>query len=335
MKKVWSIFKRDLKIAVKDPLTLWIFAAPIVLAVIINIVSPGISDTTVNLAVEKSVSEKYVKQIEDYANVEFFDNKEEIKERVLRRDEVIGVVGRGEDFHLLSQGNETEQSLELARVMNALYHKDALNKEEIKSRLTFYSFGEKIPGLKRALSVTVLLLTTIVASMVIALGLVDEKNDKTIRAASVTPIKASVYVLSKGVIGLLLLFVTSVFDILILGVTDINWAQMMIMMLAVSVLSFIVSFVVGLSSSDFIEAAASIKMLMLPLAAGILVYELLNEKWHVTVYWDPFFWADKGITEIIEKTATWGSTILYTVIIMAICAIIYGICKKNIREHLN
>lgn len=64
------------------------------------------------------------------------------------------------------------------------------------------------------------------------------------------------------------------------------------MILAAGMISVIVAFAIGLSSSDFIEAAASLKLLMVPLLAGVLVYELLNEKWHFTVYWDPFYWAD-------------------------------------------
>ena len=335
MRKVFSVFRRDLKIAAKDPLALWIFTAPILFAVLVNLVSPGVNDTSVNLAVNTNVGSDYIENVSDYASVEIFNTREEIEQRVERRDEVIGVTKEGEDLMIIAQGNESEQSLKMAQIINALYHLDLLNEDEIDSRLSCYSFNETIPGLKRALAVTILLMTTIVSAMVIALGLVDEKNDKTIRAANVTPMSQTAYALSKCIIGLLLLAVTEVINIFVLGITDINYGQMACMIFAVSFISIIVSFSIGLSSTDFIEAAASIKMLMVPLAAGILVYELMKEKWHFTVYWNPFYWADKGVTEIINKTAVWSDILIYTGIITIICGIVFFVCKKNIKEHLN
>lgn len=335
MKKIFSVFCRDLKIASKDPLALWIFVAPIFFAVLVNLVSPGINDSTVNLALQKDVGKDYIEKISDYASVELFDSREEIEKRVSKRDEVLGIVKEGENLKIIAEGNETDESLKLAQILNALYHLDLLDAKEVESRLSFYSFNESIPGLKRALAVTILLMTTIVSAMVIALGLVDEKNDKTIRAANVTPMSQTAYVLSKSIIGILLLFVTEVINLAVLGLFDINFGQMLLMIFAVSLISIIVSFSIGLSSTDFIEAAASIKMLMVPLAAGILVYELMNEKWHFTVYWNPFYWADRGITEIINKTAVWSDILIYTGIICVLCGLVFGICKKNIQNHLN
>ena len=335
MKKVFSVFRRDFKIASKDPLVLWIFAAPVLLAVLVNLVSPGVNDSSVNLAVNVNVGSDYIENISDYASVEIFDSREEIEQRVEGRDEVIGVTKEGEELKIIAQGNETEQSLKMTQILNALYHLDLLNADEIESRLSYYSFNENIPGLKRTFSVTILLLTTIISAMVIALGLVDEKNDKTIRAANVTPMNQTAYVLSKSIIGILMLFVTEVINLLVLGLTDINYGQMLCMIFAVSLISIIVSFSIGLSSTDFIEAAASIKMLMVPLAAGILVYELMKEKWHFTVYWNPFYWADRGMTEIVNKTAVWSDILIYTGIITILCGLVFMACKKNIKKHLN
>ena len=335
MKKVLSVFRRDLKIAAKDPLVLWIFFAPVLLSILVNLVSPGINDSSVYLAVNQNAGKDYIEAVSEYASVELFDSREEIEKRVERRDEVIGVTEEENELIMIAQGNESEQSLKMAQIINALYHLNLLNEEEIESRLSFYSFQETIPGLKRTLSVTILLMTTIISAMVIALGLVDEKNDKTIRAANVTPMSQTAYAFSKSIIGIVLLIVTEGINLFVLGLTDINYGQMLCMIFAVSLISIIVSFLIGLSSTDFIEAAASIKMLMVPLAAGILVYELMKEKWHFIVYWNPFYWAEKGMTEIINKTAVWSDIILYTGMITFLCALVFLACKKNIKKQLN
>ncbi len=334
--KLCSIVRRDVGIARKDPLALWVFLSPILLAVVVRLVTPGISDTTVNLAIQSDVPEAYITAVSDFANVTVLDDLDAVTSRVQQRDEVIGVVnGADGTLGLIAQGDESESSLALAQLLNALYALDSLDVATLESRLSFVSFGEQTPALTRSLSLSVLLLCTIISAMMIALGLVDEKNDQTIKAANVTPMPQSVYMLGKSLIGVLMLLVISVVSLVILGLTDIDFAQMMILMLAVGLISILIAFVIGLASSDFIEAAGSIKVLMIPAMAGILVPELLAETWHWTVYWNPFYWAYIGMTDIINKTATWGEVGTYTAIIIGICGVAFALCIPHLRKHLN
>ena len=92
------------------------------------------------------------------------------------------------------------------------------------SRLSFLSFRDETSPLKRALSISMLLMISVITAMLISLGLVDEKNDQTIKAANVTPMPQSAYVISKSLIGVIALLFTSVCSLLILGIVDINWA---------------------------------------------------------------------------------------------------------------
>ncbi len=338
IRKMMSIVRRDVGIARKDPLALWVFLAPILLAVVVRLVTPGISDTTVNLAIQSDVPQDYITAVSDFASVSVYDSLDDVTQRVLARDEVIGVIN-GEDgtLALVAQGDESDSSLALAQLLNALYALDSLDVNVLatESRLRFVSFGEQTPALTRSLSLSVLLLCTIISAMMIALGLVDEKNDQTIQAANVTPMPQGMYMLSKSLIGVLMLFVVSAISLLVLGLTDINFAQMLLLMFAVGLISILIAFVIGLASSDFIEAAGSIKALMIPAMAGILVPELLAEKWHFAVYWNPFYWAYIGMTDVINKTATWGEVGAYTAIIIGICIVSFALCTPHIRKHLH
>ena len=49
-RRIWTIFKRDLKVNTKDFISLYILIIPILFAVLINLFTPGINDTTINLA---------------------------------------------------------------------------------------------------------------------------------------------------------------------------------------------------------------------------------------------------------------------------------------------
>ena len=335
MRKIWSVFARDVRIGKKDPMALWIFACPIVMAILINLLAPGMTDTTVNLAVGPDVDSAYRESMEEFAHVEVFDNRQDVEERILDRDEVVGIVMKDGKATILAEGNESEGSLKMAQILNSLYEEGVLDADNLESRLSFYSFNEKVPHTKGMLAAGLLLMTTIIAAMMTTLGVVDEKNDKTIQAAKVTPMSPMVYLLSKSIIGFVFLILTCFLCLLILGLTDINWGQMTLLLLVIGLLSIMLSFVAGLASSDFIEAATSLKMLMVPMFLAILVYEFLNEKWHFTMYWNPFYWAYRGVLDVLNHTAGWAGVAGYSVVILVICAVVYLFCRKNVKKYLN
>jgi uncharacterized integral membrane protein len=49
IKKIIIIFQRDLKTSIRNFITLYIIVVPVIFAVIINVFSPGINDTTVEI----------------------------------------------------------------------------------------------------------------------------------------------------------------------------------------------------------------------------------------------------------------------------------------------
>jgi ABC-2 type transport system permease protein len=333
MKKALSVLQRDVKISVKDPMALLMIFLPLVIAMFILWMSPGISETTLNFAMDSAVGQSVVETLSGYAGVETLSGAEAVKERVMRRDEVIGLIPGESGPVIVLQGNETESTVAMAKLLVAMAETGVTEKPD-SGRFGFLSFRDETSPLKRSLSIALLLMISVITAMLISLGLVDEKSDQTIKAANVTPIRQSVYVLSKSLIGVLSLLFSSVCALLILGITQINWGQILLMIVADALISIIVAFTIGLASTDYIEAAGSVKMLMLPMIASVLVYELVDPAWHFTVMWSPFYWAYRGITEIIQGTADWGSTLLYAAIILALSAAVFLLCLKRIRKSL-
>jgi uncharacterized membrane-anchored protein YitT (DUF2179 family) len=246
---------------------------------------------------------------------------------------VIGLIQGESGPVIVTQGNEAETTVSMARLLAAMAETGVAGGEKSDS-FGFYSFRDETSPLKRSLSITMLLMISVITAMLISLGLVDEKNDQTIRAANVTPMPQAAYVLSKSLIGVISLLFTSVCALLILGMTGINWAQILLMIVADALISIIVAFAIGLASTDYIEAASSVKLLMLPMIASVLVYELTDPVWHIAVMWSPFYWAYRGITEIVQGTAQWGSTLLYAAAIAAISTAVFLLCLKRIRRSL-
>ena len=334
MKKALSVLRRDAKISIKDPMALWMILAPLILAVLLLWITPGISELTLNFAADSAIDPGVIDTLAGYASIETLDGADAVKERVMRRDEVIGLIQGADGPVIVRQGNETESTVSMAKLLAAMAETGTEGNAQ-SGNFGFLSFRDETSPLKRSLSIALLLMISVITAMLISLGLVDEKNDQTIRAANITPIRQSVYVLSKSLIGVISLLFTSVCTLLILGITDINWAQILIMIVADALISIIVAFTIGLSSTDYIEAASSVKLLMFPMIASVLVYELTDPVWHITVMWSPFYWAYRGITEIIQGTSGWGSTLLYVAAILVISGVVFLLCLKRIRKSLS
>ncbi len=332
MKKIIPIFLNDLSITVKDPLLLWIVFTPLILAVLIVLLTPGLIDTSLYVAGVNSETEM-LEYFEKIAKVKSYDSVKKVEERVLKKDHVIGIVPKDNNYEIIAQGNELDGVEQFAKIIMTLY----LRGSDIDDTIAeIYGFGEKTAPIKRNLGASLLLMITILTGMIIASGIVDDKSDKTIHAVNVTTVKKIEYIIGKSLIALALLFFSSISSILILGIIDINWGQMFLVIISTSFISIIIGFLMGIISSDMIEASGSIKILLIPMIASILVEELTSANWHLTVYWSPFYWSYKSLKQIIvNNSADWSLIFINMTVAILASIIVYFASKNKIKEGLS
>jgi len=330
-RKIWTIFKRDLKVNSKDFISLYILAVPILFAVAINLFSPGINDTTVNLALIKGDNENQVEYLEQFAKVELFENVEAVKKRVEQRDAMIGILPEDDRYYIMTQGDEPEGVVEYVKLLNSFYELD-LNIADTNSELT--EFGRTVPPLKKTLVNVAIIFISILGGMLIALNIVEEKVDNTLRAINLTPAGRLTFVLGKSVMGVLLSVFGSIALILITGFGHINLLQLLLLLIVTSLLSILIGFIQGLTNRDIMSAAGSIKILFLPLIAGVLAIEMLGDKWQKFFYWNPFYWAYKGNDVILSQSGTWGQILMYSGIVLLLSGVVYLFLAPRIRRGL-
>ena len=330
-RRIWTIFKRDLKVNSKDFISLYIMVIPILYAVLINLFSPRINDTTINLALIEGENQDQVEYFQQFAKVELFENEEEIKERVERRDAMIGIIPENGDYYIMTQGDEVEGMVEYAKLLNSFYEL-GINIEDSNSELI--EFGRTVPPLKKTLVNTSILFISILGGMLIALNIVEEKVDNTLSAVNLTPTSRMTFVLGKSVMGVLLSVFGSIALIFITGFGNVNIVQLVLVILITSILSILVGFIQGLTNKDIISAAGSIKLLFLPLIAGVLAIEMLGDKWQKFFYWNPFYWAYKGNDVILSQSGTWVQILMYSGIVLLLSGIVYLFLAPKIRKGL-
>ncbi len=332
IKKILRVLQKDFKTSRRDFMAMYIMIAPILISIAIAIFTPGLNDTTVNLAMLESDDAEHIEYMEQFAKVELFESADDMESRVQKRDDLAALIPAGDGYEIVLQGNEPEAVENFAVTLQALYELDA-TKEETTAQLM--SFGHTVPPLKTMFVNMMISLTVMLSGMLIAISIVEEKSENTINAVNVTPLTQTGFVIGKSMFGGISSLIGIIAGLLITGYGDINWLMIILVGLSSMILSLVVGFIQGLTSEDLMEAAANVKMLFLPIAGSVAGYELLADKWQWTMYWSPFYWAYKANLLILSKTADWPTVLLCTGMVIALSLVVYFIARPKIREGLS
>jgi len=331
LKRIWTIFIRDLTVNMREFMTLYMIIIPLVLAVGINFLSPSINDTSVNLALIENENPGQAAYFDDFANVELFSDEQKVENRVMSRGSVVGILPKDNGYYIMTQGNEPESVLEYAKLLNVLYEAD-VQLEDARSEII--EFGRTVPPLKKMLVNMLLLLISMLAGMLIAMNILEEKVDQTVSAINVTPTSRSAFILGKSLTGMAVALFSSIACLLITGFYNINLGQAALVVFSSTILSLLIGFIQGLNSDDVMEAAGSVKLMFLPMAGSIAGYEFVTGNWQIFFYWSPFYWAYRANDMILSKSGTWPQLILFIGIILAICGAVYALLAPRIARKL-
>jgi len=331
LKKIWIIFIRDLRVNTREFMTLYMMIIPLILAVGINLLSPGINDTSVNFALIENENPEQVAYFDDFAHTELFSDEQRVEDRVMARDDVVGILHKDNGYYIMTQGNEPELVLEYAKLLNVLYESD-VQMEDARSEII--EFGRTVPPLKKMLVNMLLLLISMLAGMLIAMNILEEKMDRTVSAVNVTPTSRRAFILGKSLTGMVIALVSSIACLLITGFYNVNLGQVTLVVFSSTILSLLIGFIQGINSDDVMEAAGSVKLMFLPMAGSVAGYEFVTGNWQIFFYWSPFYWAYRANDMILSKSGTWLQLILFIGIILVICGAVYALLAPRIRKGL-
>jgi hypothetical protein len=330
-RKIFAVFLRDMKVSLRDFIALYIIAFPILFAIVINLFVPGINESTVTIAMLEGDDSEHIGYFKDYAVVELFETVDDVRYRVEKRDNIVGILPEKDEYYILAQGDEPEGIVDYVKTLRA-YEYFGVTTED--TSVEFVDFGRTIPPIKKMLVNVAIMFCSVLGGMLIALNIVEEKVDNTISAINVTPISRGGFIFGKSIIGILVPVIGTILMLFITGFGDVNMLQILMILLATSIISILVGFIEGINNNDVMEAAGNIKILFLPLMGSVAGAELLADKWQKFFYWSPFYWTYKANDMILSKSGTWGEISMYTVIVVAISALVFMVIAPKIRKGL-
>ncbi|BEP29211.1 ABC transporter permease [Helicovermis profundi] len=332
IRRIYLIFKRDLKTSIRNFISLYILVIPIIFAIMINVFSPGINDTSVEVALLKGENTQQIEYFNQFAKVEVFNTYDDIEKRLRKRDNIIAVLlDKTNGYYILTQGNEPEYIVDYVRNLITF---DYYNIETEDSIAEIVDYSRKIPPLKKIMVNVSMIFTSILGGMIIALNIIEEKTDNTISAIHLSPVSRIEYIAGKSVIGIFVPIVSSILILFITGFRDINFFHVLIMVTTSCIISILVGFIEGINNDDVINAAGNIKLLFLPLFGAIIGEELLADKWQILFYWIPFYWTYKANDLILSNKGSWLDIIYYSGIVLGISALVFLVLAPKIRKGL-
>lgn len=332
IKKIVIIFLRDFKTSVRNFITLYILVVPVIFAILINVFTPGINDTTVEILLLEGENPQQIVYFEQFAKVELLGSLDEVEDRVGKRDNIIAVLpDASQEYYILSQGNEPDYVVDYVRTLAAFDHFDIGIEDTLAEIL---DYGREIPPIKKLMVNAAMIFTSILGGMIIALNIVEEKNDNTISAIHLSPVSRLGFIAGKSVIGVVIPVVGSVVLLMMTGFREVNYIHVFLMVTTSCIISILIGFIEGINNDDVMNAAGNMKLLFLPLFGSIAAVELLADKWQPLFYWIPYYWTYKGNDLVLSNRGSWGDILMHSGIVLGISVLVFIILAPKIRKGL-
>lgn len=331
MKRIFAVLRRDLTSGLRDFMVVFVLVMPFILALALRLIVPGVGASLFRAAVLEEQRGGVGAWLETCAPVESVRDRAALEARVLRTDDVFGVVEKADGGHeIVRQGNEAGGGEALALLLDARANPDfpspvAVGVEDV---------GWKMSPLKLEGGNFLLVFLTVFGGMLIALGMVEEKMGNTLSAVNVSPMRRAEFVAGKATLGFLAPAVSSVGVISILGFEGIDFGMAAVTVLCTAAISVLIGFVIGLASTDPIAAVAGMKTVFLPVFASVFGGIFLSEKWQVLLWWSPHYWSYRTMKSILLNQASWAQVGTSAAIMLGITALGFLALAPKIRRGM-
>lgn len=332
LRRISAIFRRDLKSGTREFLLLYMMLAPVVLAVLFRFFIPSVNTISYTFAVEEALGEEVISEFDKYGTVEVMKNRAAVEDRVLKIDDVVGIIRSAEgEIALVLEGNETGALEYVAReIVYELTHPDTAELEFSTSDI-----GKGRSPLLVYGAVGMITMAVTLGGMFIGLNIVEEKESGTISALSASPMRRWEFIVGKSLVGLVFPVIHTFAVLWIFGITWVDPWKVIFLTLISSLLAVVLGFLIGVLSGNQLAAIANIKGLFVIVSGSFLGYILLSESRHFFLYWSPVYWSIKGFYQMVTSQISWTVLGQYSLWILGLTAVVFVLSSGRIRRGLS
>ena len=249
MRRIWTIFRRDLSSSIREFLLLYMMAAPIILAIIFKLFIPSANAAALQFALDAEVAKDIgiYQTISQYGTVEVYESPREIEKRVRGADDIAGIIRDQEgNYQIVLEGNESHDT----KVMPQMILRDYLSTKELGMTFSTRDLGYTQSPIGRVGAASLILTTLILGGAVIGFNMIEEKDGKTLSALSVTPMRKMEFIIGKSMIGILLPLVVVYVILWLLDMWYVDKVMVFAMTLVSSGITVMMGFLISVFSNN-------------------------------------------------------------------------------------
>jgi len=295
LKRIYSFLSKNLTNALRDNIILYGALFPILLAFVMNIFITDAQDMKLTVAIDKNVEQRVIDGFRNYAEVELFNNKSEVQDRVEKNDDIAGIVKLDDQYVVLLEGNESGEAEEIASALM-----DLILTDKPTAEYRHLSLGKTNSALKDISGALLLLSAILIGGYIVGFGIVDEKETKAIKALSVSPLTAKEFVTSHIILCLVMSIALGVISSLILVGTSVNYMEVVVSIIATIGVGIALAFILGALADNLISAIAVVKFEVLVFMGVPMASLFTPDKFHWLYYIFPNYWAFQSYLNIFN-----------------------------------
>lgn len=284
-KRIVNLMRQDWTNAVRDNILLYMMIAPLLLALGARFFLPSLNQNQYTFAVQSSLNSELVQRLDQIGKIELFDDANGVKERVLRSDDVPGLIVENDQPQIIMEGNEGDEAQVLQSVIEQALSGDvvaqySLTQGESGARSLLKEYG----------AIIFILINTLLGALVMAFNIIEDKESKAMRALGVSPLSMLELTIARGLFALVLSLIMVVSSTMILVGTQVNFG-MLLMGFAFSIaLPILSGYVIGGLADSQLKAIAILKFYFLIYLTLPIITVVIPQKSHVFFYWLPNYW---------------------------------------------
>lgn len=277
--RILTMIRKDVRTGGHDQIVLYMLASPILLGVGLALLMPVLERATPGFAVDAALDETRIEALAKLGPIERLASRADVEQRVLERDDVLGVVGRAGGYEVLIEGDEPEslRALPAAAIEHGL---------ELEA-----STPPTGPSALRKISTALLAYTiTVIVGLMLGFAILEEKQTETHRVYAVSPLRFGEYLAGKLGLGLVLSLLLVIPAVALPIGLQVDWLAIVALTLAGLPFGLALGLIVGCQAKDQLGAIAVMKVLLpiwtsLPVLGFVLPESWMWTQWPFANHW--------------------------------------------------
>ncbi|MGM0386635.1 MAG: ABC transporter permease [Actinomycetota bacterium] len=314
---VWKLLRKDLALGPRSPIFLWAIVLPFALTLILQVAFGSLFDPEPRLGVVDDGDSELTAAVLalDGITVELLDDEDALRAQVEANDLDAGIALPAGFDEAVRAGDKPElrfwiggESLASNRIILTVTTIDlvrALEGSAAPVAVEVVSLGEEgLPISTRLIPVIVFYALVMAGLFLPGSSIVEEKEQGTLAALFVTPVRAGDVLLAKWLLGVFLAAAMAVATLALNRAVAGTWAGVVVVVLLAAAMSTTIGLLVGVAAKDSAMLFAIVKGIGIFLIAPTLFYIFPDwPQWIAMLF--PLYW----IIEPIWQVAVMGETL--------------------------